>query len=359
MVNTNLASFCILPTCTVGEAASCMDRSRLGIVLVVDEERRLIGTITDGDLRRAMLARIGLERSLDTIFERKIGSAYAKPIAVPAGKPRSEYLHVLHQHNILHVPVLDEGGGVVGLVSRDEFLPTPLLPLQAVIMAGGQGARLFPLTEHVPKPMLPVGEQPLLEIIIKQLRDSGITRVNVTTHHCGEKIEQHFGDGRELGVDLNYIVEDRPLGTAGGLGSMEAPRETTLVINGDILTRVNFQAMYAFHRAQGADLTVAVRQYDVQVPFGVIECEGAVVRRLREKPVLSFFVNAGIYLLEPVVYQHLVTGQRMDMTDLIQLLLDRSCPVASFPIREGWLDIGQPAEYEQAQNLIKTWQVGA
>lgn len=336
-----------------------MDRSRLGIVLVVDEERRLIGTITDGDLRRAMLARISLESPLGTLLERKIGSAYAQPIAVPAGKAQSEYLQVLQQHNILHVPALDESNHVVGLISRDEFLPSPILPLQAVIMAGGRGSRLFPLTEHVPKPMLPVGEQPLLEIIIKQLRDSGVKRVNVTTHHCGEKIEQHFGDGRELGVDLNYVAEDRPLGTAGSLGLMEAPQETTLVINGDILTRVNFQAMHAFHRAQGADLTVAVRQYDVQVPFGVIECEGAAVRRLREKPVLSFFVNAGIYLLEPVVYQHLVTGQRMDMTDLIQLLLDRGRPVASFPIREGWLDIGQPADYEQAQKLIKTWQVGA
>ena len=265
---------------------------------------------------------------------------------------------MLQHHNILHVPVLDEDDRVVGLVSRD-VLPTPLLPLQAVIMAGGRGSRLFPLTEHLPKPMLPVGEQPLLEIIIRQLRESGIKRVNVTTHHCGEKIEKHFGDGHGLGVELNYVAEDRPLGTAGSLGLMEVPQETTLVINGDILTQVNFQAMHAFHCAQGADLTVAVRQYDVQVPFGVIECEGSAVRRLREKPVLNFFVNAGIYLLEPGVYQYLVTGQRMDMTDLIQVLLDRGRPVASFPVREGWLDIGQPADYVQAQTLAKTWQVGS
>ena len=356
-MNSNLDSFCILRTGTVGDAASCMDRSRLGIVLVVEKDGRLIGTITDGDLRRAMLARIGLESPLDRVLDRKAGSAYAQPISAPPGKSPTEYLQLLQQHSILHVPIVDEAKRVMGLVSRDEFLPTPLLPLQAVIMAGGRGSRLFPLTEHVPKPMLPVGEQPLLEIIIKQLRNSGINRVNVTTHHCAEKIEQHFGDGHAWGVDLTYVAEDRPLGTAGSLGLMDVPQDTTLVINGDILTQVNFQAMHGFHRAQKADLTVAVRQYDVQVPFGVIECDGIAVRRLKEKPILNFFVNAGIYLLEPVVYQHLVPGQRMDMTELIQLLLDRGSLVASFPIREGWLDIGEPADYAQAQKLVQAWQV--
>ncbi|MFO0733450.1 MAG: sugar phosphate nucleotidyltransferase [Nitrospiraceae bacterium] len=204
--------------------------------------------------------------------------------------------------------------------------------------------------------MLPVGDKPLLEIIISHLRDSGIKRVNVSTHHQREKIESHFGDGREFGVDLSYVTEDRPLGTAGCLGLIEAPTETTLVINGDILTQVNFQAMLQFHRAQQADLTVAVRQYDVQVPFGVIESDGVMVRGVTEKPVFNFFVNAGIYLLEPSVYRLLAPGERTDMTDLIQQLLREGRRVASFPIREGWLDIGQPADYEQAQELIKEWQ---
>ncbi len=358
-MNSDLESFCILRTGTVGDAAACMDRSRLGIVLLVDQDQKLLGTITDGDLRRAMLARISLENSLDAILEQKIGSAYAQPIAAHMGKSPGEYLQLLKKHGILHLPILDKNGCVVGLVSRDEFLPTPLLGLQAVVMAGGRGSRLLPLTENLPKPMLPVGDQPLLEIIINQLREIGVKRVNVTTHHCADKIEQHFGDGHQWGVDLTYVAEDRPLGTAGSLGLMQTPQDTTLVINGDILTQVNFQAMHAFHRALGADLTVAVRQYDVQVPFGVIDCEGTAVRRLREKPQLNFFVNAGIYLLEPVVYQHLVSGQRMDMTDLIQLLLDRGRPVASFPIREGWLDIGQPGDYEQAQKLAQSWQVGS
>jgi dTDP-glucose pyrophosphorylase len=333
-----------------------MDRSRLGIVLVVDEERRLLGTVTDGDLRRAMLARVELSRPVEALLEQKAGSAFSQPISAALGQDPNWYLQLLQRHGILHLPILDQDQRVVGLVTRDEFLPRQLPPLQAVIMAGGKGSRLYPLTEQTPKPMLPVGDKPLLEIIIAQLRESGIKRVNVSTHHQREKIESHFGDGQQFGVELSYVTEDRPLGTAGCLGLIESPRETTLVINGDILTQVNFHAMLQFHRTQQADLTVAVRQYDVQVPFGVVESDGAAVRGVTEKPVFNFFVNAGIYLLEPSVYRLLSPGERMDMTDLIQRLLHQQRRVASFPIRECWLDIGQPADYEHAQQLIKEWE---
>ncbi|HET9961987.1 MAG TPA: nucleotidyltransferase family protein [Nitrospiraceae bacterium] len=355
-MNQDYATFCIPRTSTVGDAAAMMDRSRLGIVLVVDEERHLLGTVTDGDLRRAMLARVELARPVEALLEQKVGSAFSQPISAALGQDPNWYLELLQRHGIVHLPILDQEQRVVGLVTRDEFLPRQLLPLQAVIMAGGKGSRLHPLTEQTPKPMLPVGDKPLLEIIIARLRDSGINRVNVSTHHQREKIESHFGDGRQFGVELSYVPEDRPLGTAGCLGLLESPTETTLVINGDILTQVNFQAMLQFHRSQQADLTVAVRQYDVQVPFGVVESDGASVRGVTEKPVFNFFVNAGIYLLEPSVYKLLSPGERMDMTDLIQRLLHQQRRVASFPIRESWLDIGQPADYEQAQELIKEWE---
>lgn len=355
-MHSDLDSFCIGLGKTIGEAAALMDRNALRIVLVVDHERRLAGTVTDGDMRRALLAHLDMSQSVTVLLERKAGSQYARPITALVEADRNTYLRLLQQHNLLHLPILDEKQRVVGLVTLDEFVPSQVLRLQAVIMAGGRGTRLHPLTEHMPKPMLPVGDRPLLEIIIEQLRNSGIKRVNVTTHHNGEKIAEHFGDGRDFGVELTYVAEDRPLGTAGGLGLLEPPKETILVMNGDILTQLNFQAMLAFHRAQGADLTVAVRRYDTQIPFGVIECEGAAVRRLTEKPLLSFFVNAGIYLLEPIVYRYLPSGEPCDMTDLIQRLLDHGRPVVSFPIREYWLDIGQPADYEQAQAQAKIWK---
>jgi len=233
------------------------------------------------------------------------------------------------------------------------LLPDRALPLQAVIMAGGGGTRLRPLTENVPKPMLPVNDRPLMELIIEQLSQAGIRQVNVTTHYKGQQIVDHFGDGQDFGVELNYINEDRPLGTAGALGLMKTPQEPVLVINGDVLTQLNFRAMFDYHREHQADLTVAVRKYDLNVPYGVIESDGAFVRGLVEKPLLSFFVNAGIYLLEPSVHRYIPHGQRFDMTDLIQRLLEEERPVVSFPVVEYWLDIGLHADYKQAQEDIE------
>jgi NDP-sugar pyrophosphorylase family protein len=257
-----------------------------------------------------------------------------------------------------HLPLVDDAGRVVDLLLRRDLVGRDGSDLAAVIMAGGYGTRLRPLTEDVPKPMLPVGDRPLMEMIIEQLRESGIRRVNVTTHYLADKIKEHFDDGRDFGVEIDYVDEDRPLGTAGALGLMEAPDQPLLVMNGDILTRINFQAMLSYHREHDADLTVGVRQYDLEVPYGVVECEGSRVRRLREKPRYNFLVNAGIYLLEPSVHCYIPNGQRFDMTDLIEKLLKDGRTVVSFPIVEYWLDIGEPVDYEQAQEDVKNGRVG-
>lgn len=353
---TDLATFCIGSRKSVLEAITLMDCNRLGIVLVVDDDQRLVGTVTDGDVRRAMLASVDLKQSVSALLARKVSSPYARPITAPVGADRSTYLNLLQQHNILHLPLLDENQRVMGMVRLDDFVPNGLVRLQAMVMAGGEGRRMRPLTEDVPKPMLPLGDRPLMEIIIRQLREAGIKRVNVATHHKSEKITDHFGDGSEFGVELNYVNEDRPLGTAGALGLMEEPQETLLVINGDILTQIDFRAMLAFHREHHGDLTVAVRQYDIQVPFGVVECQGAAVMRITEKPLLNFFVNAGIYLLEPVVYRYIPNGRPFDMTELIQRLLVDGRRVVSFPVREYWLDIGLPDDYQKAQSDIVQWK---
>ena len=346
----DIRALCVAPNATIRQAVACIDRGQCGVALVVDESNRLVGTITDGDVRRAMLASIVLEDSVEQLLASKSNIAYTAPVVALVGTPPDRLLQIMKERSVRQIPLLDTAGRVEDLATLDELAPREGLPVQAVIMAGGFGTRLRPLTEDLPKPMLPVNGRPVMERIVDQLREVGIRHVNVTTHYKPEKIIEHFGDGHAFGVELNYVNEDRPLGTGGALGLMPQPQEPLLVINGDILTQVDFGAMLAFHQENHALMTIAVRRYDVQVPYGVIECEGSRVRHLSEKPRLGFLVNAGIYLLEPAVFGFMPQGQHFNMTDLIQWLLDADRVVASFPIHEYWLDIGQHADYAQAQS---------
>jgi dTDP-glucose pyrophosphorylase len=335
-----------------------LDRNRRGIVLVVNETQQLLGTITDGDIRRAILTGTNLESNAQVLLEWRSFTPYPEPITAPVGTSDAELIQLMNEHSIRQIPLLDDEGSVVDLASLGDLIKEYESPLTAVVMAGGYGTRLRPLTEDIPKPMLPIGDRPLMELIIEQLRQSGIRRVNVTTHYLADKIKEHFSNGQDFGVEIDYVNEDRPLGTAGALGLMEATDRPLLVMNGDILTRVDFRAMLSYHREHDADLTVGVRQYDLEVPYGVVECEGARVRRLREKPRYNFLVNAGIYLLEPSVHCYIPNGQRFDMTDLIEKLLEAGRTVVSFPIMEYWLDIGEPVDYEQAQEDVENGRVG-
>ncbi len=350
-----IETFFISPQSSLRQAIECLNKNAKGIALVVDDEARLLGTVTDGDVRRAILAGNDLDSSVDELLKNKATTYYPKPITVSPRAERSEMLGLMKEYVIHQLPVLDDDGRVIDLVTMDDLLTEDeqALPLQAVVMAGGFGTRLRPLTEDLPKPLLLVGDRPLLERTIEQLRQAGIRNVNITTHFMAEKIKQHFGNGNVFGVDINYVEETTPLGTAGALGLMDIPQDPLLVINGDILTQVNFRAMLAFHRQNHAALTVAVRRFEFKVPYGVIQSEGPYVKGLSEKPVMNFFVNAGIYLLEPSVYQYIQPDQHLDMTELIQILLNHDKKVASFPIVEYWLDIGQHTDYEQAQQDIK------
>jgi len=350
---SELQSLFISPDSSIRSAMKCVDRGSCGIALVVDQERHLLGTITDGDARRAVLAGTDLEFPVSVILANKISTKYPKPVTVSPETDRKALIALMQEYVLRQIPILDNDGKVVDLVMLDDLIPTQDLQLQAVIMAGGLGTRLRPLTEDLPKPMLPVGGKPLMELVIEQLREVGIRRVNITTHYKPEKISDHFGDGSAYGVELKYVNEDRPLGTGGALGLIDAPTEPVLVINGDILTQVDFRAMLAYHQEHQAIMTVAVKQYEIKVPYGVIECEGPRICALKEKPQMHFLVNAGVYLLEPKVYEFIPNGEHFNMTDLIQWLLDADHIVASFPIIEYWLDIGQLKDYEKVQDDVK------
>jgi dTDP-glucose pyrophosphorylase/CBS domain-containing protein len=349
------STFSIRPDCSIRETIRCIDRSaRISIALLVDEQGRLLNTITDGDVRRGVLAGISLDAPVKELLTIKARTPHPTVLTAPAITDSATLLKMMEEQGLRQIPLIDSDGRVVDIAVLRDLLPQVTLPMQAVIMAGGNGTRLLPLTENCPKPMLPVGGRPLLELTIEKLQRAGIHQVSLSTNYQSEKISEHFGDGKAYGVELSYINEDRPLGTAGSLGLMKRPEGTFLVVNGDVLTEVDFEDLLDYHREHHAELTVGVRQYGLKVPYGVVDCEGSNVRGLREKPEIAFLVNAGIYLLEPVVYDYIPSGEKLDMTDLIQRLLDARRPVVSFPIMEYWLDVGQHTDYEQAQRDAAT-----
>jgi dTDP-glucose pyrophosphorylase/CBS domain-containing protein len=345
-----LDSVVIHRSASISEALAQLDRAGTGALILCSEGTTLHGLLTDGDIRRAVLRGISLECSCDNI-------ASSKPVTAQPSISASQALHLMNQHDINHLPVVDGDNTVVDFYLRRDLIGEDHLNLSAVVMAGGYGKRLLPLTEQVPKPMLPVGDRPLLERTIEQLRRAGIRDVSLTTHYLPESIMQHFGDGDAFGVKLNYLKEDHPMGTAGGLKLMKKASGPFLVMNGDILTGVPFQEMFAYHRENGAKITVGVRKYEMQVPFGVVECEDVKITKLKEKPTLTFFINAGIYLLEPSACDYIPEGERFDMTDLIQKLLEEGRLVVSFPIIEYWLDVGRHEDYIRAQEDVRSGRI--
>jgi NDP-sugar pyrophosphorylase family protein len=289
-----------------------------------------------------------LDSPVKTLLDRRAPTAHPTPLTASVGTSRADLLSMMNEYTLRHIPVVDESGRVVDVVLLDDLVREEELPLRAVIMAGGYGTRLRPITEGLPKPMLPIGDRPLLELTLQQLRDAGIKRVNLATHYKRDIIANHFGDGHSFGVKIRYVEEDQPLGTAGALGLIETSEDPLLVINGDVVTRVDFHAMLDFHRHHRADMTVAVRQHEVQLPHGVVETDGLAITGISEKPILRHFMNAGIYLLNPEMCRFVPSGRRYDMTDLISRLIAEGCRVVSFPIREYWLDIGQVEDYQKA-----------
>lgn len=336
---------CIAADTPISEVVAIIDRTALGLALVVDEVGRLRRTVTDGDIRRAMIAQTPFTGPISALPP---GPADG-PLTAPAGTLRHDLLHLMHDRRLRHVPLVNANGRVVDLVVLNDLMDETEPPFQAVLMAGGFGTRLRPLTETLPKPMLQVGDRPIIEHIVNQMRDCGIRRIDVTTHYLAEQIKSHLGDGQDFGVDISYVNELKPLGTAGALSLIERPNKTTLVMNGDVLTRIDFRAMYDFHRDRSADLTVALCPYSIKVPYGVAAFQGDYLTAIQEKPTFNYMINAGIYLLEGSVFEFIPRGRRFDMPSVIDALLAEKRSVAAFPIREYWLDIGQPDDYLRAQ----------
>lgn len=333
----------------VRELMSLMDRCALGISLVVDGDRRLEATITDGDVRRAILMGIELDQPVaELLAMRKKSGRDGHPVTALIGTPHEELRRLMAEYRIRQIPLLDTDDRVVDIAMDSDYLEASALSLDGFIMAGGFGKRLMPLTEACPKPMLPVSGKPILEHLVGKLRDAGIQHVSISTHYLAESITEHFQDGRDFGVHIEYVSEERPMGTAGALARASVGELPLLVVNGDILTSIDFRAMLEFHREHSADMTVAVQQHEVRIPYGVVSTEGIDAVGIVEKPSIRHFVNAGIYLIQPTVCRMVPKDRAYDMPDLINSLIRANKRVICFPIREYWLDVGRMEEYERA-----------
>ena len=352
------ARFCVRPDTRMRDVLSLIDANGEGVAMVVDADQKFVDIVTDGDIRRAILMQADFDEPVSAFLGKIEGPGPAKPLTALSGTDEADLVRLIEENGVRHLPILDKDGHLAGVVLASELARDQKLPVRAVVMAGGFGVRLRPLTDGTPKPLLHVGEKPVIEHIVHKLRDSGVSHVNITTHYHADKIRDHFKDGTDFGVEVKYTHEEEPLGTAGALSMLQDTEETLLVMNGDILTDVDVRAMFDFHRDHKSDITIGVRRYEVPVPFGVIEADGASVTKLEEKPSLSFFINAGVYLLEPTVVRILEPGKKIDMTDLIQKLLDEDGVVTSFPIHEYWIDIGQMDDYLKAQTDMSGGKLG-
>ena len=333
------------PDDTMEYAIKVLHEGGCRIALVSDENYRLLGTITDGDIRRALLK----HRGMDCMVEEMMND---NPTTALSSDSSDVIMSRMKARDLLHIPIIDEKGFLVGLETLQHLTYDKKYDNPVFLMAGGFGTRLHPLTEDTPKPLLNVGNRPILETILSRFIKAGFHNFFISTHYKAEKVQAHFGDGSAWGVKIEYVNEEKPLGTAGSIGLLpkNLPKLPILMMNGDVLTKVNFEHLLAFHQEQKGIATMCIREYDVQIPFGVVNIEKQQAKSIVEKPIKKFFVNAGIYVLEPELVNTVNPNTPIDMPNLLEKQIKKGKSVSIFPIHEYWLDIGHMKEYESAHD---------
>ena len=339
----------VSPSNTLIEAINILHEGGCRIALVVDQELKLLGTVTDGDIRRALIDSVPMD-SLVTLIMNK------QPLIASSDMQEKEVLSLMDSKDLLHMPILDEHGILCDLVTLQQLHKKSVYDNPVFIMAGGFGTRLHPLTKEMPKPLLKVGDKPILDTIIERFIDFGFSNFYISTHYMPEKIKNNFANKDLIGINIEFIHEDEPLGTAGSLGLLpkKISKLPIIIMNGDLLTKVDFGRLLDFHKENKAEATMCVREYDLQVPYGVVRTEDHKIIEIKEKPVHKFFVNAGIYVVNHSLIQNIDSNTNLDMTDFLESKLDTN-KVNAFPIHEYWLDIGQIDEYDKANHDIYTF----
>ena len=335
----------ILPfDATIGQAVSNLNQVAIKIILVVTEDGMLEGTISDGDIRRGLLKGLDMNSSIANIIHRNA-------LVVPPELPRELVMQLMVANKIQQIPVVDEQHHIVGLHLWDEITTPPMRPNLMVIMAGGMGTRLLPHTESCPKPLLLVAGKPMLEHIIERAKLEGFNHFVLAIHYLGHMIEAYFGNGERLGVQINYLREESPLGTAGALGLLNPlPDNPFVVTNGDVITDIRYGELLDFHTRHAAAATMAVRVHEWQHPFGVVQTQGVEIVGFEEKPVARSHINAGVYALDPLALSVLTVDMHCDMPTLFERLQANKKRTVAYPMHEPWLDVGRPVDLQLANN---------
>jgi len=327
---------------TIKEALAIIDSGAIKIAVVIDVHEKLIGTLSDGDIRRGILDGKTLDSVIEDIY-------FKTPTVINVNKSKEDVIKLCIAKKIYQIPVVDDLGRIIGIELLDELLKPKVHPNKVVLMVGGLGARLKPLTETTPKPMLHVGNKPILQTIVEKFGSYGFVDIVMCVNYKSHIIQEFFGDGSKFGVNIKYILEQSRMGTAGALSLLtKKPSEPFFVMNGDLLTNVNFEHLLEFHQLNNAIATMCVREYDFQVPYGVVNIEEGKITSIKEKPVHKFFVSAGIYMLNPKCIELIPNDVFYDMPTLFEQLITTGENTTSFPLREYWLDIGRMEEYEKA-----------
>ena len=342
-MNEILSKVILSPQQSLRDALELINSQALQVALVTDPQQRLLGVITDGDIRRGLLDNLSLDANVTQVMN--IAPTTASPLVT-----KKQLLALMQQHSILAIPIVKDDI-VVGLETLKSVQQQSKFENPVLIMAGGFGTRLKPLTDRCPKPMLKVGDKPLLEIAISNFILAGFSNFYLSTHYMPEQIKDYFGDGSKWNINITYLHEDTPLGTGGAVGMLpkEIPALPTIVMNGDILTKVDFQLLLRFHEENQSDATMCVREYDYQIPYGVINGEGNKITQMTEKPIQRFFVNAGIYVINPELINKVEPNVYVDMPSLLESKIAENGNVLMYPIHEYWLDIGRMDDFKQAQ----------
>lgn len=337
-------------TASIRDAMRCIDRGSLRICLLVNDQNQLLGTVTDGDIRRALLDDANMDDTVSMVMNKK-------PVTATEGYSREERLQLMNQHDLTAIPIVDGKNKVVGLETLHQAMTPEKRDNPVFIMAGGFGTRLQPLTDHCPKPMLRVGDKPILEHLIRQFTDLGFHDFYISTHYLPEVIRDYFGNGEKLNVRIRYVHEEEPLGTGGALGLLpkDLPDLPLIMMNGDILTKLNYSHLLRHHINKKFDATMCVREDEHRVPFGVIETEDQLITNVVEKPTYRYKINTGIYVVSPEIIRSVSPGERVDLPTLLEKHRNEGKRIGTFTSYDYWLDIGQMKDYQKAQRDIEIY----